>query len=312
MVDVTIPIFDINNSKPKTGCVTKSVPCYVCCGRALHLDVRHLHLSTQYYNKQCALEGQDRPMCYNCLLHHPIDMMSRTRVILSSSTLFGVPFMPKWNGTPMHVDWECVAGAVWETLRKCWERSYGQHPLPVDTIAVGGMNDIHPIVASFVDPRVSPINEQLEKEEVISKIKAEFMVRVDKLKTTVDAHKNHKKTDDTLAISRLFRVPAFYWGTDDGEYPSNNYTNYRPVIDAINLAIEDWNAMNGSSKVPNLQNTGRRTVGKGARTLFIFNRFIEAENDKKLHFKDEFRVDITNRFIKYFEHRTPRVVNYME
>ena len=309
MANVTIPIFDINN-KPRTGCMTKSIPCYVCCS-----DVKHLHLSTQYYNKQCLLDDDDNPMCYNCMIRHPIDMMTRTRLILTDSTLFGIPFTTQWNDAgagQFHVDWEAVAGGLWDSLIIAWDKGYWDHALPVDTIAVCGINDIKPIVSSLVDSRVGPINQQVENPEIITKAKDLYMEKVEKLKSKVEAHKKYKNTDDTLAVSRLFRVPALYWGSDDGEYPGINYINYRPIIDAINLDIEAWNANNGSSKVPNLQNTGRRTVGKGARTGFMFNRFREAEHHKKLHFKDEIRADISKRFLKYFEIRAPKIVNFLQ
>ena len=43
-------------------------------------------------------------------------------------------------------------------------------------------------------------------------------------------------------------------------------------------------------------------------------KFVEkiVEHHKKLHFKDEIRADISKRFLKYFEIRAPKIVNFLQ
>ena len=63
---------------------------------------------------------------------------------------------------------------------------------------------------------------------------------------------------------------------------------------------------------PNLQSTGRRGLGKGARSGYIFSRYREQDKSNMMHFADKFRIIIAMRLYKYFETRTPNAINYLE
>jgi hypothetical protein len=154
----TVPFYKIPKDS-KFGSLDRSAPCIICCGRSPKLNIRHAHLSTQHYNKQSLLEGDTSPWCYHCNTDHQVDMMTRTKVFLTTSTLYGVPFLGGWPGLAIHCDWEAVSGGQLDTMRKVWERAYGMHTLPVDTILVGGLNDVRPIVQSIYDFRAPPATQ---------------------------------------------------------------------------------------------------------------------------------------------------------
>ena len=296
---------------PKYGSLNRSSPCIICCGRSTKHNIRHIHYSMQYYFKQCILEGITTPWCYHCNLEHPIDHMTRTKLFLSTSTLSGVPLIEGWPGLDIHCDWETIPGSQLDTLRKAWERGYDRHPLPVDTMLVGGLNDIKPIVKSIRDPR-APSNNQPGEDFIINRSQELFMERVRHLWQTIQRHSRDRDTDDTLAVSLLLHVPALYWHDHDGDLPSMNYFNYKSIIDAINTSIESFNSEIGSPFTPKLQRTGERTLGKGARTTYIWSRYREEEKAEMLHLKDKYRLELTTRLYKYFEHRTPKAYPYLE
>ena len=91
-----------------------------------------------FYKKQ---SRAGTPYCYNCKTSHDIDIMSRTKLFLTTLTLYGVPLLGKWPGLPMHCDWEAVSGGTLDTMRRAREMAYCDHGLPVDTIMVAGLND---------------------------------------------------------------------------------------------------------------------------------------------------------------------------
>ena len=298
--------------KSNAGSLDKSSPCCICVGRASNqLDIRHFHLSTQYYYKQCYKNGDTNPYCYHCKRNHPADPMSRIRCLVTSSCLSGIPYLREWEGYSHHCDWECTSGGTYDTGRKNWERCYSTHPLPVDTIVAGGWNDVKQLVREHTDPRISPLDQQLESQEVISNIDQAFREKLEKFWKTVQEHKKEKETDDTLAFLKVFLVPAYFWTNEDGNPPSEDYLNYQPVIDAVNLTIGAFNVEIGSPHAPNVHTTGRR-YGKKSKSSYIFTRFREKEKAKMLHLADPFRVSMTMSLMKYFEARTPKSVNCLE
>ena len=275
---------------PKYGSLSRASRCIICCGRSTKLNIRHIHYSMQYYMKQCILEGNHMPWCYHCNLEHPVDHMTRTKLFLSTSTLSGVPFIEGWPGFDIHCDWETIPGAHLDTLRKAWERGYSRHPLAVDTILVGGLNDIKPIVNSIKDIR-APSNNQPGQEYINTRAQEIFMEKVRQLWGTMLTHSTDMATDDTLAVSLLLHVPALYW--HDEELPCARYVNHKSVIDAVNISIENFNSEIGSPHTPKLQRTGERSLGKGARTTYIWSRFREEEKFDMLHLKDKYRLELT-------------------
>ena len=103
MAAKTLPFYMIPNNS-KFGSLSKSSPCIVCCGRNSVLDIRHTHLSTQHYHKVSTQLGDDSPWCYHCNSSHKMDMMTRIKVYLTTSTLYGVPFLGGWAGLSVHCD----------------------------------------------------------------------------------------------------------------------------------------------------------------------------------------------------------------
>ena len=306
----TVPFYTMPKES-KFGSLDKSSPCIVCCGRSLTLNTRHAHLSTQYYNKQSVLLGDPAPYCYHCKTSHDIDMLSRTKVYLTTSTLYGVPFLGDWPGLAMHCDWEAVSGGTLDTMRRVWERAYMDHALPVDTIMIAGLNDIRPIVKSVYDFRANPTN-QPDNEVVCHLAQELFMEKVSRIWTIMKDHCKAKDTDDTLAISRILHVPALYWTEDDGDLPHPKYVNYKAVVDAINVSITAYNKEIGSPHAPNLQRTGQRGLGRGDRRKYIYSRFREDTKWNMMHFADKYRIEIATRLYQYFEIRTPKTVNYLD
>ena len=126
------------------GSLDKAAPCKICCGRNPSLNIRHFHLSTAWYNKQMIRKGDTLPFCFYCDKMHPIDNMTRLKLLASSSTLNGVQFLEgwAWDEEPVHVDTETVCGGKIPTIRKCVERAISSNPLPVDILLVAGLNDI--------------------------------------------------------------------------------------------------------------------------------------------------------------------------
>ena len=295
----------------KYGSLDKSTPCIICCGRNSKLNIRHVHLSTQFYYKQSLLAGSTSPWCYRCNSEHMIDMMTRTKVFLSTSTINGVPFLEGWPGLSMHCDWETVPGAQLDTLRKVWERSYSQSPLPVDTILVGGLNDIKPIIRSINDPR-APLSSHTSIQDMATKAQDLFIERVRAIWHTMKCKSKEKGTNDTLAVCMVLHVPALYWHEHDKDFPHPDYTNYKPVIDAINDSIISFNQEIGSPHTPRLQRMGERTLGKGARVTYNWNRFREEDRWNMMHLADKYRIELATRLYKYFEHRAPKAFNYLE
>ena len=84
------------------GSMNKYNLCVVCCGKVKTMKIFHKHLSTAQYNSLMAKKGETSPMCYFCDIPHPIDHMSRGKVILSSSTLNGVQFLEGWGWDNEH------------------------------------------------------------------------------------------------------------------------------------------------------------------------------------------------------------------
>ena len=118
-----VPIYSL----PKNaiaGNLDRDSPCIICCGMGNNLDIRHAHLFTQFFNKQSLIAGDSSPYCHHCKREHPIDFTARLRVI-STSTLFGVPYVRQWPGCSFHVDWDCMAGGRNDPLRRSWDNLYG-------------------------------------------------------------------------------------------------------------------------------------------------------------------------------------------
>ena len=126
------------------------------------------------------------------------------------------------------------------------------------------------------------IIEQLKDEDVVKEAIEAFMAKIEQLGRTV----MHQNSVNSFAVSPLMITPSHCWYPDDGDYPKPNYVNYMPVIEGINKSIADYNKAIGMEMTPKLQYTGRRSIRKGTKTTFIFNRFRETKHSEKFHFID--------------------------
>ena len=84
-----------------------------------------------------------------------------------------------------------------------------------------------------------------------------------------------------------------------GDLPHHKYTKYKAVIGTINAGITNtnFNKEKGSTHANNLQRTGQRGLGKGARRKYIFSRY---------------HIKIAKRLFQYFEIRTRMTVNFID
>ena len=284
------------------GSISSISPCVVCCGRNKYLNINHEHLSTAWYNKQCTIFGDMNPFCYMCNLFHPMDNMTRQKVIISDSTIHGVQYLQGWGWgeqTPVHCDMETIPGASLNTLKKAWERSYSGNPLPIDTVVVGGLSDIRIMVSTHM-------NRVDDMEEIAKLVANEFNDSLLNLHTMMKDHSKKYETNDTMSVMTVLQVPALYWHTHDGPYPTPDYVNMKQVFEKVNLTIEAFNLTYGSSSAPKLHQTATR--GRKGRRVFMMDAFREKKKEEKMHLTDELMVDLTKRIIKHFEHGTPRAL----
>jgi hypothetical protein len=276
------------------GTLDKASPCRICCGHNTFLNIRHVHFSTTYYNKQMAHMGNMTPMCHFCLYPHPIDNRTRQNVILSTSTLSGVPFLEGWgwgDETPLHCDMETVPGAKIVNLKRVWERAYRDNPLPLDTVLVAGLNDIKDLVMAYRGRYDGPQLAELVADSVMLSIKS--------LHRVIKAHSQEREVEDTLAVATILHTPAMYWKEGDGDYPTRDYYNMKEMIDRTNLEIEAFNLSNGRPKAPKIHQAGERA--KKGKRMYMWEAWREEAKQDKLHLKDKHRFRVTkNLVVKYF------------
>ena len=283
------------------GNMDKTMLCEVCCGKNKRMKVFHQHLSTYHYNKYMASLGESNPMCYFCDVHHPIDNMTRAKVILTTSTLSGVQFIKGWSWDdelPMHVDIESIPGARIPTLRKAWERAYDRNPLPIDTLLVAGLNDVNYFTNLSLNNGVSYADLAEPASEGI-------MTHIKLLYSTTTDHAEAKQVDNTFAVSTILHAPSMYWHEVDGDVPTPTYLNLKHVVDKTNLKIEEFNLLNGVGAAPKPQGTGERKRGKNIRG-YHFSHWREEQKQDMLHLKDPHRVKLMKAMVNYFKMATPR------
>ena len=112
--------------------------------------------------------------------------------------------------------------------------------------------------------------------------------------------------DSTLAVATVLHVPALYWHQDDGPPPSPSYTNYKQLVDTLNLKIEAFNIENGASSAPKLHQTGERSLAKGKKRKFQFQAFREEKKEDTMHLKDDKRFKMAKCLVKYFTKATAK------
>ena len=288
------------------GSLNKTSPCKICCGRGSNMSMYHQHFSTAYFNKQMVLKGDMRPQCYFCDTRHPIDHRTRQNVILSTSTLSGVPYLTGWgwgDERPTHCDMETIPGGKIVTLRKAWERAYSSNPLPIDTVLVAGLNDVRDLYRLYKDKHSIEELAELVSDDIIDAI--EFLLKV------VKQHSVRFDVDDTLAVSTILHVPAMYWHDDDGNYPTANYVNLKEVVDKTNLKIAAFNLKNRMT-APKLHQSGERSLKHGKKRVFMWNAWREEDKHNMMHLKDQHRFKMVRLVVKHFEKSTPRSVQHLD
>ena len=284
------------------GSLRSNIPCIVCCGKNKQLRTKHQHLSTAHYNKEMAKLGETSPMCYFCDKFHPINHMSRVKVILTTSTLNGVQFTEGWgweDTQPTHVDVESIAGAKIETLRRAWERAYGRNPLPIDTLLVAGLNDLNYL------SKLERIRRGRDAD-LAEPVSEAIMVHIRLLHTLIMEHATKHQVVNTFAVSTILHTPSMYWYEADGDVPTCTpaYINLKPVVDRTNLKIREFNLLNGISAAPKLHGSGDRKRGKNKRG-YQFSHWREEKQEDMLHLKDPQRMQMMMACVNYMQKATP-------
>ena len=282
------------------GSLRTNTSCVVCCGKNKQLKTRHQHLSTAHYNKEMTKLGEMSPMCYMCDEAHPINNMSRAKVILTTSTLNGVQYIEGWGWEdmqPTHVDIESIPGAKIATLRKAWERAYGRNPLPIDTLLVAGINDISYFSKLHTIRGVTHTDLAMAVSE-------DIMVHIRSLHTLIQEHATRHQVVNTFAVSTILHTPSMYWYEADGDVPTPTYVNLKNVLDRTNLKIREFNLLNGISSAPKLHGSGDRSRGKHKRG-YQFSHWRETNKEDMTHLKDPQRKKMMMACVNYMQMATP-------
>ena len=289
------------------GSMTKATPCIVCCGKSNICQVHHIHLSTAWYNRQMSSLGISHPMCHFCDTSHAVDSRTRQNVILTDSTLSGIQYLQGWgweDKDPLHCDVEAVPGGKIVTLKRAWERAYHRNPLPIDTVLVAGLNDIRDTARLYMG--------RYTLEETANKASEDIMTSIKGLHRIVLEHSATHNVKSTLAVATVLHVPALYWHKDDGAPPSPDYTNYKDLIDTLNLKIEAFNIENGVSSAPKLHQTGERPLNRGKKRTYQFQAFRENDRANMMHLKDHKRQKMVKCLVKYFSKATEKSVQHLD
>ena len=282
------------------GSLDAAENCDVCCGRIKDLKVSHKHLSTAYYNRKMAALKVDLPKCFFCDLDHPIDHMTRNKLVLTAECLSDVHYLEGWNWDnlpPFHLDIESIENGSITQLRRAWERACHWNPLPIDTVLVPGLQDIRNLISQYASKHPD--------ETLANLITTEFMASIKMLHNTVKRHTDLWKTDDTLAVAPILHVPALYWHKDDGEVPFKEYRNYAEVIDKINLSIDAYNTEFGVTAAPSfIKRAGERGL-KNGRRIFRWDAWKETEKSNMINLNDKQRIAVMKKLVTYFTKATP-------
>ena len=119
--------------------------------------------------------------------------------------------------------------------------------------------------------------------------------------------------------SRIVLVLAFLESSlhgfphqDDGPPPTSSYTNYKPLVDTLNLKIEAFNIENGAKSALKLHQTGERTLDKGKKRIFQFQAFREPNREDMMHLVDNKRFKMVKCLVKYLTKATAKSYQHLE
>ena len=226
---------------------------------------------------------------------------------MSDSTLSGIQYLQGWgwqDQEPLHCDLECVPGGKVIHLKRVWERAYHRNPLPIDTVLVAGLNDIRDTARLYLGKYSMEETANLASDDIMHSIKG--------LHRIILEHSSTHGVDSTLAVATVLHVPALYWHLDDGPPPSPSYTNYKLLVDTLNLKIEAFNIENGASSAPKLHQTGERPLDKGKKRKYQFQAFREEKREDMMHLKDHKRFKMVKCLVKYFAKATAKSVQHLD
>ena len=129
------------------------------------------------------------------------------------------------------------------------------------------------------------------------------MKRVSNLHKTVMDHSNRYQVDDTMGVATILRVPKLYWHEKDGPVPSDQYVNFRYLVDLINQSIEVVNLEFGPNHFPKLHNTAtRKSKGPNGAAKYMWGAFRETKKEDMLHLADSNRFRLAKCYASFFKH----------
>ena len=290
---------------PDFGNLNKEDICKICCGKCKSLVIKHIHLSTAYYNRKMIQAGVEKPMCYFCDEPHAIDHISRQSVILTSEEVAKVHFQQDWgwrDERPFHIDIEGIPDEEISVLNKGWERAYCSNPLPIDTVLVGGLVDIRNAAAVY--------GNMADKAAMAEDISELVLDTIRSLHKTIKEHSKRYDVKDTLVVATLVHTPAMYWlGPNENPPNDDGYVDLKEVIDRTNLKIEAFNLEFGLSCAPKLHQIGER--GKNSRRVYSWNAFREQVNSRKRTLTTASNFKVARMITKYFRQGTPKSVQFI-
>ena len=183
-------------------------------------------------------------------------------------------------------------------MRKAWERTCHDNPLPVDTVLVAGLEDVKARAQAYENPHNSEKMAEDISEAIKEDIEALFKVICD--------HSKRFEVDDTLAVATLIHVPSMYWLSEDNPHE----IDLEPVIDRTNLKIEEFNLKHGRKCAPKLHQICERGKGKQKKN-YIWNAFVEEDRVKKFHLSTESKLRVARIVTKYLREGTPRSIQFL-
>ena len=259
------------------------------------VPIYHKHFSSLRLRDINGAAATNTPyLCPSCMSSHVPYPKSRTKLIISDSTLhlfFAPPDgnVGKWKGDILHSDYLTIPGASIHTLTNAFRIEYvdTQHGRPLDVCIVAGYNDL---VRNY------------SKEYILHKLqKLADMILV----ATVCQVKN------TVAISTLMYPPQLSWFPDNGPVPYPGYLNQREKIDWLNSAINQENRRNNVPEFPGFHTYGVRTATRKYTDQYgqVHQRVVKAhrwehwrEQDpaSMLHLRNDRRIKMGIAINKYF------------
>ena len=214
------------------------------------------------------------------------------RVILCSSTLYGIWDQQSLPTITDHFEMECIVGARVRDLTRALKRNYLYLSSRLEIIVVAGINNV---------------GEGQDSAEIVKEIQ--------ELKTCVLEHsEEHSHNPPSyVSVSTLFFPPKFCSLTvptdapDLKEWvPRPNFVNRLETIEEVNKAIKEMNQKDGLNWV-NLHLHGIKVFKSGTKQHKFDTRpgatqiWREKEVTRKLHFTMDNKLKIINYINKCFQ-----------